>query len=164
MTADDRREERKEDARRVSELPPPRRPPGSERCAPWFSRPLARLVERSRIRAKPERVFVVVAAVWLLVNVAPWGFGTDYLYSFYLAFTFQKSDVIFPFTYAFAVGTFAVLMSAGLRRTTLGPARTFLIAGTVPFAGPGAFEIIFQEAGHYLHPGLFLGYAQPYVM
>jgi len=109
-------------------------------------------------------MFVPVAAVWLAVNVAPWGFGTSYLISFYQAFTFQKSDVIFPFTYAFAVVVFVALLWAGLTWARLGLPRTFLIAGAAPFAGPGAFEVVFQESGHFIHPGLFIGYAVPYVM
>jgi len=115
-------------------------------------------------RRRPELLFAPFAALWLLVNVAPWGFGPDYLYSFYLAFTGQKSDIIFPYTYAFAVTSFVGIFLAGLRWSRLGLGRTFLVAGTVPFAGPGVFEIIFQEAGARFHPGLFIGYAQPYVM
>jgi hypothetical protein len=116
------------------------------------------------LRARPEILFVPFAAVWLLVNVAPWGFGTGYLYSLYLAFTLQKSNVILPFTYAFAVLTFAALLGAGLRWTRLGWGRSVIVAGTVPFAGPGLFEIVFQEAGAHVHPYLFVGYADPYVM
>jgi len=116
------------------------------------------------VRRRPELLFLPFAAFWLLVNVAPWGFGPSYLYSFYLAFTGQKSDIIFPYTYAFAVVTFAGILLAGHRWTRLGLGRTFLIAGTVPFAGPGVFEVVFQEAGAYFHPSLFIGYAQPYVM
>jgi hypothetical protein len=122
------------------------------------------LLPWARLRSSPEVLFLPLAAVWLIVNVGPWGFGTGYLDSFYLAFTLQKSNVIFPFTYAFAVASFVGLMFAGVRWTGLGPVRTFLIAGTVPFAGPGAFEIVFQESGRFVHPGLFIGYALPYVM
>jgi len=123
-----------------------------------------RLLDWQAFRRRPELLFVPFAALWLLVNAAPWGFGPGYIYSFYLAFTGQKSDIIFPYTYAFAVTTFGAILLMGLRWTRLGAARTFLIAGTVPFAGPGLFEVIFQEAGAYFHPGLFIGYAQPYVM
>jgi hypothetical protein len=117
-----------------------------------------------RLRTRPETLFVPFAAFWLLVNVGPWGFGTGYLVSFYLAFTLQKSNVIFPFTYAFAVLTCGAVLFAGLRWAGLGGVRAFLIAGTVPFAGPGAFEVVYQEAGAYFHPAIFVGYAQPYVM
>jgi hypothetical protein len=121
-------------------------------------------VDWPTLRAKPERLLLPLAAIWLLVNVAPWGFGTDYIVAFYSAFTLQKTDAIFPFTYAFAIATFVGLMWAGLRWTDLGVARSFVLAGTVPFAGPGAFEIVFQEVGAAVHPGLFVGYAVPYVM
>jgi hypothetical protein len=117
-----------------------------------------------RVRERPEFLFVPFAAFWLLVNVAPWGFGPSYLYSFYQAFTLQKSNVIFPFTYGVAVVAFIVIWWVLGRRTSLGWARGFLIAGTIPFPGLGAFEIIFQEAGHYLHGPIFVGYALPYVM
>jgi hypothetical protein len=113
---------------------------------------------------RPEALFLPLASLWLLVNITPWGFGTGYLYSFYLAFTGQKYDIIFPYTYGFAVVSFVGIMLAGLRWTRLGPVRTFLIAGTVPFSGPGVFEVVFQEAGAHFHPYLFVGYAQPYVM
>jgi hypothetical protein len=96
--------------------------------------------------------------------VAPWGFGLGYLHSFFLAFTFQKSNVIFPFTYAFAVACFVAVIFAGVRWAHLDWFRTLLIAGTVPFAGPGVFEIAFQETGHFVRPALFVGYALPYVM
>lgn len=125
---------------------------------------IRRLFSRESLRREPQRLFVPFAALWLLVNVAPWGFGTGYLYSFYLAFTLQKSNVIFPFTYAFAVASFGVVLWAGVRWGHLSVGRTFLIAGTVPFAGPGAFEIVFQETGASAHPALFVGYALPYVM
>jgi hypothetical protein len=118
----------------------------------------------SDLRRRPERLFGPFAAVWLLVNVAPWGFGTHYLDSFYLAFTLQLTNVILPYTYAFAVICFLALLYAGLRWAQLEFWRTFLIAGTVPFAGPGAFEIVFQEAGKYVLPYIFVGYAVPYVM
>jgi hypothetical protein len=119
---------------------------------------------RSQLRNFPERLFLPLASLWLLVNVAPWGFGTGYLVSFYEAFTFQKSNVIFPFTYAFAVTSFGLSLGAGLRWARLPAWRAFLIGGTVPFAGPAAFEIAFQESGRLVHPGLFVGYALPYVM
>jgi hypothetical protein len=116
------------------------------------------------LRAKPEILFVPFATFFLLVNVAPWGFGSRYLLVFYQAFTLQRTNVIFPFTYGYAVACFVALMWGGLRWTRIGFVRTFLVAGTVPFAGPGLFEFLFQEAGHYIHPGLFIGYAVPYVM
>jgi hypothetical protein len=117
-----------------------------------------------RVRERPELLFLPFAAFWLLVNVAPWGFGPSYLYSFYQAFTLQKSNVIFPFTYGVAVASFVGVLILLIRRGGLGSGRAFLIAGTVPFPGLGAFEIIFQEAGRFLQSAIFVGYAQPYVM
>jgi hypothetical protein len=116
------------------------------------------------LRRRPEILFLPLAAIWIAINLGPWGFGVGYLDSFYLAFTYQKTDVIFPFTYAFAVATFLTLMWTGSRWTGLGFSRTFLIAGTVPFAGPGAFEIVYQESGRFVRPEAFVGGAVPYVM
>jgi hypothetical protein len=55
-------------------------------------------------------------------------------------------------------------MVAGIRRARPPSVRAFLIAGTVPFAGPGVFEVVFQETGRFVHPAHSAGYALPYVM
>jgi hypothetical protein len=118
----------------------------------------------AELRTHPERLFLPFASFWLLVNVSPLGFGPSYLVAFYQAFTFQKSDQIFPVTYAVAVVLFFVTWSILHRFGRLVLWRGFLIAGTSVFAGPGAFEVIYQEAGAMTHPVAFQGYALPYVM
>lgn len=120
--------------------------------------------DRDELRRFPERLFAPLAAVWLGVNLGPWGFGPGYLLAFYQAFTFQKSDQILPFTYAAAVVLFAITWGALHRFGRLRAWRGFLIAGSSVFAGPGAFEVIYQEAGSVIHPTVFAGYAMPFVM
>lgn len=145
---------------------PPPTDPGSwdEVRSAWGVTWLRTFYSLSAVRQSPERLFVPFAAAWFLVNVTPWGFGPGYLYSFYLTFLFRKTGEILPYTYSAAVVSFVSLLYLFRKRSSLRFVRAFLIAGTVPFAGPGLFEVIYQEIGHFAHPSIFANYAQPYVM
>lgn len=82
-----------------------------------------------------------MAAAWLAVNVGPWGFGPSYLLNFGLFLSLQRSNAIFPLTWSLSVALFAVTLVTFARRGYLSPFRSFVVAGTLPFAAVSLFEI-----------------------
>ncbi|MCI4353257.1 MAG: hypothetical protein L3K14_07750 [Thermoplasmata archaeon] len=105
------------------------------------------------VRARPELLFAPLAALFLLVNVAPWGPGVIYVTTFVAWFTLQRSNPIFPVTWLSAVVLFATMQYLYLRWTRVAWWRTFLMAATLPFAGAGLFELLYELCDKLVHPG-----------
>ena len=96
---------------------------------------------RRWVRDRPELLLVPLAALLLGLNVGPWGFGPNYVVTFALFFTLQRSNAIFPITWTFSVALFASTWWLFSRRTSLPFWRAFLLAGTLPFLAVALFEI-----------------------
>jgi hypothetical protein len=90
---------------------------------------------------RPEILFVPFAALLLVLNVGPWGFGPNYVTTFILYFSLQRSNQIFPITWSLSVGLFGWALWLLYRYRPLNWWRSFLVAGTVPFAAVALFEI-----------------------
>ncbi len=104
------------------------------------------------VRDRPELLLLPLAAVFLAVNVGPWGFGPNYLVVFALFMTLQRYNQIFPLTWSLSVALFASTLWLFARRTELAKWRSFVIAGTIPFAAVSLFEIPCDLANWAAHP------------
>jgi hypothetical protein len=108
---------------------------------------------RNIVRTRPEVLCFPLAAVLLGLNVGPWGFGPNYLVTFVLYFTLQRSNVIFPITWSLSVALFVSTLWLILRTRRLNAARSFLVAGTLPFLAVAFFEVPCDLANWATYPG-----------
>lgn len=108
---------------------------------------------KNLLQKRPELIFLPVACIFLVVNVG--GYGEKFIVSFIQYFTLQLSNQIFPFTLAFAWIVFVSTLVISLKYAHLGFARSFIISGSLPFAGAGGFELIYQMIGTIVQPCCF---------
>jgi hypothetical protein len=104
------------------------------------------------VRTRPEFLFAPLAALFLAVNVGPWGFGPVYALNFALYLTLQRSNQIFPLTWSMSVGLFVWALLYLNRYRPLNWWRSFLVAGTLPFAAVSLFEIPCDLAYAFAYP------------
>jgi hypothetical protein len=96
-------------------------------------------------------LFVPLVAQWLVVNVVLYYPYVQFLYSIG---TFQRPfNVIFPFTWASALGVFVYGLWLFLRKYRLDLVRTTIYALGLPLAATSLFEIIWQNVGAGMHIG-----------
>jgi hypothetical protein len=112
----------------------------------------ARRPWRLLLAARPEILFVPLAAVFLAVNVGPWGYGLVYVTTFFVYLSFQASNEIFPLTWSLAWILFVGVLGLLLYRRALTWWRSLLVAGTLPFLAIGIFEIPYDLAIWHFHP------------
>jgi hypothetical protein len=103
-------------------------------------------------RQHPEILFVPLAAVLLIVNVGPWGYGPQYVINFALYFSFQRSNPIFPLTWSLSVALFGSTLWLLYRYRLLDWGRRVLVAGTLPFAAVALFEIPYDLCYRVAYP------------
>lgn len=108
---------------------------------------------KNLLQKRPEIIFFPVACIFLVVNLG--GYGEKFIVSFVQYFTLQLSNQIFPFTLAFAWIVFLSTLVISLKYTHLGFTRSFIISGSLPFAGAGGFELIYQMIGAIVQPCCF---------
>jgi hypothetical protein len=115
---------------------------------------IARLHEL--VRTRPELLLGPFAVLFLVVNVGPWGFGSKYIVTFFLFFTLQRSNAIFPLTWSLSVALFIAGLWLFLRARQLPWWRSFLLAGTLPFLAVSLFEVPYDlcVVGTYPHSGV----------
>lgn len=104
------------------------------------------------LRDRPEIVLIFTAALFLGVNLGPWGPGVAYLGRFLSALALQQTSGLFPLTWGLSVALFVSTWWLFLRRTTLGAWRSFIVGGTLPFAAVSLFEIPYFLFNRLAHP------------
>jgi len=104
-------------------------------------------------RTHPEVLFFPLATLLLGLNVGPWGFGPNYVVTFALYITLQRSNVIFPITWSLSVALFVSTLWLILRTHRLNSWRSFLVAGTLPFLAVSLFEVPCDLANWATYPG-----------
>lgn len=105
------------------------------------------------LRNRPEILVLPLAVLLVLLNVGPWGYGPGYATTFVLYLTLQRSNEIFPLTWALSVATFAATLWVLLRWGQLNLWRTILVAASVPFLAVALFEIPYELAYGLTYPG-----------
>ncbi len=96
-------------------------------------------------------LFVPLVAQWIVVNVILYWPYVQFLYS---VGTFQRpANIIFPFTWASALGVFLYGLWLFLRKYKLDYVRGIIYALGLPLAATSLFEIIWQNVGAGLHVG-----------
>lgn len=128
-------------------------PPGAPAETPAGVAP--RPSRREWLRRHPELIVLPVLALTFGLNDLPGAYGPAYLEKFVEYLTDPAQGGIFPFTWTAAWASFLAVAAAAERWSTLGRARGLLVAGSVPFAATGLFEIVYQFVGAQVQPSAF---------
>jgi hypothetical protein len=97
---------------------------------------------------------IVATAFWLIMNLMPISNYGETAFELILKWgTFQIStNQIFPVTYASAWGSFVVSICIFVLRQKVEIFKAVFLSASVPFAGAGLFEFIYQNLAIVLRP------------